>query len=409
MKNKTKTNNHQSLIVIALIILLLVITFGIIIYFKNKKGNNYNIYFLSSTLTSLYGSFDMAQNDDYSFIYFARANTFDTNKLGSESRFKLSAYNGDNTQDEKVFMEIKDEVSKIIKKDKNAHFRLFLDDTRYYVEFQTLASLGLKDNQYDIIYASEGTLSYTFRYSYQSADNFNNYQTNVDLLNKVLTDYRNNGRTFEEYDKNLIIPSSTRSNVKYYLQYPDYLITESDDLKNVFKTCHFIAKGPKDIYDSLTSDQKEKVLSYLGFDKKTFDQEYFNDNSKPYLIITGAKPIEYSYGIKKFKNMIEQVVTKYGKDYNIVFKPHPAALPDETYTKYFNDLGIKILPGRMPMEVISFTYPNLYYGGFASSLYMSVPENSALFFFAQKSNDLFVPLDTLAGTIFKEASYIQPK
>ena len=145
------------------------------------------------------------------------------------------------------------------------------------------------------------------------------------------------------------------------------------------------------------------------FDKKTFDQEYFNDNSKPYLIITGAKPIEYSYGIKKFKNMIEQVVTKYGKDYNIVFKPHPAALPDETYTKYFNDLGIKILPGRMPMEVISFTYPNLYYGGFASSLYMSVPENSALFFFAQKSNDLFVPLDTLAGTIFKEASYIQPK
>ena len=54
----------------------------------------------------------------------------------------------------------------------------------------------------------------------------------------------------------------------------------------------------------------------IGFDKSEFDKLYFNDNSKPYLIVTGLVPIDGNLGIKTFKNMKEYIVNAFDYEYS---------------------------------------------------------------------------------------------
>ena len=119
-----------------------------------------------------------------------------------------------------------------------------------------------------------------------------------------------------------------------------------------------------------------------------------------YLIITGTVDFYGEYTKEDFERIIKQVVQDYGNEFVLLYKPHPRALPTEEQEKFLNDLGIKVLPGRLPMEAISFIYPTLKLGGFDSSLYMSTDEGKTLFFFAKDKTELWNPLDILCDTLF---------
>lgn len=59
------------------------------------------------------------------------------------------------------------------------------------------------------------------------------------------------------------------------------------------------------------------------------------------------------------------------------------------------------------MEAISFIYPELKLGGYASSLYMSVDKGKTLFFFAKDKNDLVEPLNKLYDSLFSDAEFMK--
>ena len=80
-------------------------------------------------------------------------------------------------------------------------------------------------------------------------------------------------------------------------------------------------------------------------------------------------------------------------------------MPTEEQEKYLNDLGIKVLPGKLPMEAICFIYPSLKLGGFDSSLYLSTDEGKTLFFFAKNQTELWNPLDLLCDTLFANVKF----
>ena len=84
------------------------------------------------------------------------------------------------------------------------------------------------------------------------------------------------------------------------------------------------------------------------------------------------------------------------------------ALPDTNQEKYLNDLNIEVLPGRMPIEAITFMYDNLKLGGFASSLYMNIDKGNTLFFICKSKDILVTPLDILYDDLFADADFIQP-
>ena len=108
---------------------------------------------------------------------------------------------------------------------------------------------------------------------------------------------------------------------------------------------------------------------------------------------------------KDFENLLNKVNNDYKDEYEILYKPHPSALPDEEATEFLESLGIKILPGTIPMEAIMFIYPNIKLGGFASSLYMSAEKGQTEFFFANNSNELVKPLNILYDSLFSNAKF----
>ena len=100
--------------------------------------------------------------------------------------------------------------------------------------------------------------------------------------------------------------------------------------------------NPPKLYDNLSNSQKRKFQKLVDFNKKEFDENYFKESDKEYLIIIGNTPMDYGYGDDVFKNMIKDVVKEYKDKYNILFKPHPRALPDLEYTSFFENLGVGI-------------------------------------------------------------------
>ena len=119
--------------------------------------------------------------------------------------------------------------------------------------------------------------------------------------------------------------------------------------------------------------------------------------------------MDYGYGDDVFKNMIKDVVKEYKDKYNILFKPHPRALPDLEYTSFFENLGVGILPGKMPMEAITFTYKDLKLGGFPSSLFLSIDSKNMEFLFLSDKKDVFEPIQSMLDDKFSNVKIINPK
>ena len=108
---------------------------------------------------------------------------------------------------------------------------------------------------------------------------------------------------------------------------------------------------------------------------------------------------------ENFERLIKQVYEIYNEDYIILYKPHPSALPDESQEQFLNGLEIKVLPGTIPMEAISFIYPNLKLGGFDSSLYMSADAGKTEFFFVPNKEELVPPLNQLYDDLFSDSEF----
>lgn len=94
------------------------------------------------------------------------------------------------------------------------------------------------------------------------------------------------------------------------------------------------------MYNSLTEEQQEDFRTVLFLDKEVYDSTYFTaTDDRPYLIITGTNPLVGSYTNDEYENMIDQIIAKYGIEYNFSFKPHPSALlsSNETIEEYFDE------------------------------------------------------------------------
>lgn len=378
---------------------------------SKNEGKTYDIIATYVTLPILYSGLHLAGSENETYVWFGRDNTLSEDVLRSNTKVTLSEYFGD---PDKMFVEVSEEIKEycynVMKKDSNAKFRLYIDDLLHFIEITSLAEMGLQDDRYEVYYCSDGTLSYVKEYSYKngSISDFNKVEESREAMmekvrsnyyvNDVKNDYfYSNMNKYEDY----IIVGAHRDNIYYWAQYPEYFTAKDSQVQEIFYES-IDKKLPELMYNSLTETQKKYFLSLINFDKEAFDAEYFNaDNEKPYLIVTGTNP--YSDETYRY---IEIVSQKYGAEYNIVFKPHPVAIPQGDDLAKLDALNIKVLPGRLPMESLLWVYPEYKVGGYNSSLYMSAPKGNTLFFFTEGKDDLISPLKELYDALFSNAEFI---
>ena len=374
-----------------------------------ERNNEYDIYLTLATLPSLYGALSFANSTNESFIWFGTSDTFDEDYLSSLDYVTLSNNNGNKDSIyNSLPKEIKNYIIGVLDKDDDAYFNLYLDEQISYLEYNVLSELGIDDNRYHVNYLTDGTMSYEIEYPYDKENSYKFYMEVSDSYYDILHKIRSNLISRNVVDEAYFIPSLARDNVTYYLQFPSFFTSKDKKMKSIYESVNYNSVSPQERYEKLNDKEKSIFRNVIGFDKSEFDKLYFNDNSKPYLIVTGLVPIDGNLGIKTFKNMIEYVVDEYGKKYNILYKPHPRALPDEDLISYFLSLNIGILPGKMPMEAITFVYTDLKLGGFTSSLYMSMEPDNVLFFFVENKKDIFEPIKSMLDSTYKNTELIKP-
>lgn len=393
---------------------------------SNKKYNEYNIYAVNGTLPTLIVGLDLVENNETpGFLWYAREGTFDKNVITKYMpNLVLSKNIGSYSSLHTILSaEMKEYVENILKEDPNAHFNLIVDEYRNWLEFPVLLELGLKDDQYSVRYYSDGTLSYVTEYDLLKENSYNlfekekeNYYSIIQatregknkcdpkcmyLINEELDTPK--GLMDYSYDANYVLLATLRDNVEYYLQYPNLLEFKDDKIKDKMKNSNIKKLVVKEKFDNLSDEKKNMFFEIVSLDKKTFDANYFNSEGNKYLVITGANPFYGNIIPSKYYGIIDEIVSKYGNEYKILYKPHPSAIPEGDIRSILNSKGIDILPGKMPMEAITFVYDDLKLGGFPSSLYMNVEAENTLFFFSDSKETLVSPLNKLYDKLFINA------
>lgn len=410
---------------VVVLIILLVLLFGVKLKSNDMISANheYNIYAVNGTLPTLMIGMDLVDNCDVpSFVFYAREGTLNDVVLSKiNPQIVFSEYIGSYSSIKSDLpKEMAEYVKSILKVDPKAHFNLIVDEYRGWLEFPAFVELGLSYDDYSVKYYSDGTLSYVTQYDILDDDSYDLFLDEQDLYNEIIKTIRNDKKQYEdfdylindkvgvtdgildyEYDANFILLATLRENTEYFLQYPDLITFKDERVRDVMKNANLKKINVNDAFNELSDSEKNNFFKLINFDKKSFDKKYFNSKNNKYLIITGTNPFYGNYNDSKFYAMINKIVGDYGNEYKIMYKPHPSALPNDSQTKFFKDLDIDVLPGKMPMEAITFVYNDLKLGGFPSSLYMSADSSATLFFFADGKDKLVSPLNELYDELFK--------
>lgn len=392
-----------------------------------KPENEYNIYVITETLQTLFASLEMAENKDQNgFFWTQRTSTIDTENI--KNNFKnitISQHMGElDSDDFKTILipEIEEYIKEVLKKNPNAYFHLYTEEDNFYLELELFGKIGLNDNRYQVTLYTTGTLSYVKEYEITKKNKYDRFIEEKQKYEEIVFNIKSNLGNYSDYPGSYLVDEDSqvfnssinydymfislfRNNIEYLIQYPELITFEDDNIKNEMKNANIKKIVAQDNYEKLQDDEKEVFFSNISLNKKDLDDNYFNDTNKDYLIITGTVPFDGPYEKDEYKEIIKKVYNDYKDKYNILYKPHPRAIPNDEEKSFLESLGIKILPGEIPMEAIMFIYPNLKIGGFGSSLYMSVDEGKTEFFFADNYEDLVEPLNKLYNKLFSNAKF----
>lgn len=374
---------------------------------KVEVRNIYNVYCSNATLPILYFGLDIVTNDYKSMLVFSRSGTIDVDALDKD-RFIYVASEGVGTQDE--LLEMQALVTKIAYEDEYSYFRMFSNDIMSHMDLFTFAANGISSERYEVKYLSDGTSTYgRANFPYRDAETyatFANYKAiyngvyDLAIKGEITHDIEKSGTTYKDaiiYNGTVVVNNlysdaalsrqalmaAQRPNVELWCKYPENVTSADEKVQAEINKSNVVKKAPDEMFNALTDEQRAEFLRVMNFNEQEMRTEYFDKEGK-YLIVTGTNPIPGGLGTDaKFIAVMDKILADY-PDYNILFKPHPSAIPAESSTvgKYFAEHEIKVMPGKLPMEIISWVFKDAKIGGFDSSLYMCVPQGNLSFFIA---------------------------
>jgi len=375
---------------------------------KENTSNNstksipivYDIYATLGTLPTLYAGLNTYSSNNESYMWFLRKGTLNTTYL--PSHVNLIAPNKE--YDAELMNEIIDKVKELYTLNSDAKFNFYIDDLRVQFILQSFVANQIPESNYKVFLLSDGTGTYTiFKNMFNDigtyptwikyADDFINRKTRIAAGEKDVININDSMKMHPS-----MYYASQFDNVEYWMQFPELLVSNDDNVKTEISKMNTIKTTPNDIYNDLSDEKKAAFVKAAGVDKQKFDG-IFDASSKPNLIISGTSLPGEQYG---FEEVVKNIVRDYGKQYDLFFKPHPAWDPNSVQQlidlkrkEFLNGLGITILPAQLPMEALLWAYPDLKIGGYSSTLYMSTAKEQTLFFIADSKDKLVSPLPEL--------------
>ena len=427
------------------IILSFVFMISIFIYScDNKKEKTYNIIMTNATIPPLMATLDAIDNGNETYMWYGRPFTFasidNLEKIVNIVKKEDVNQKGINA-DAITVMQRK--VNQLYQKNKKANFRFYVTDYGVEVALRVMTMNKIPEDQYKVILLEDGNGSYTnFKDNYYNVNSIEELNNNISIVNETFEKAKNQklGSIVEAFEGNihnwaLAVAYATRDNVEYWLQFPDMIESKDQEIKKMLddKEIHFIKKNLTSMYSNINEDKKSTFKNII-IDDNIKNIMTFN-NDKPILMITGTSYTGEQLGTSEneeinqlletnnyndfFEATFDYITEKYSNKYNFVLKPHPSWTPslDEKYkgaswkneedlenrVDFLEEKNIKVLPGQTPAEAIMWAYPNVFLGGYNSSLYMNEQNGKTLFFIGlENASGLSSPVNELVenGTVF---------
>lgn len=393
---------------------------------EKKNENEYNIYIIPETLQVLLMNLDISKDKEQKgYFWTARTSSIDMQYMQENFKnIKFSEYNGKEYAaqiKEVVLPEIQRYIKEVLQKNPKAYFKLHISEDEFYLDLELFGKIGLDDSRYEVDMYTNGTLGYVTIYEMTQKDKYDRFieekQKYMEIVEKIKNDtlnynnypgsYLTDSKSevfYKRYNLDYMLISTLRDNIKFLTQYPEIIKFEDEKIAEEMKNANIKKIKAQEEYAKLDEEQKATFLQSIKLNKEELDKNYFTNSEEKYLVITGTRPFYGKMQKEEFETIIRKVCKDY-EDYKILYKPHPTELPDKENTKFLNSLGIKILPGAIPMEAILFIYPNLKIGGFGSSLYLSADAEKTMFFFTKDKTELVNPLNELCDTIFENVKF----
>lgn len=427
------------------ITLLILTMFPLLFLVSCKKNNNYedetyNIVVANATIPPMMSVLDAIDNGNKTIMWYGRPNTFYsteglkdqfsfTNKVDQE---EISGIPGD------VISEIKNKVLDIYYQSKEkAKFNLYVVDYGIKVPLQIFVENNIKEENYKVFLLEDGTGSYEQFINvdkFAQEDGKKRFDEALNKLDTLIEDVKKGNYKWEnlgnERNWEYSYAYATKSNVEYWLQYPEALTSKDEEMQKLLdnKTINFKKQKLTSMFDKLSKENKEKFKNVI-LDIDKFDSMINLNNGKDVLIVTGTSYdgeeigfVDGKKGDLELEFVMDKIIEQYGETHNILFKPHPAWMPslgddmgvrwetvlgkdrpDEWHkilksrVEYFENNNITVLPGQTPIEAILWAYPNVKIGGYNSSLYMNASETQVQFFILAENdyNKLSNPLSVI--------------
>lgn len=351
------------------------------------------------------------------YVYQDRSNTINIQNLGSFATLVEFIDGGinQNNYPENVCLQI-------YRTNPNTHVHLYIDDLRWHNDFVLLRNKGIPFENYHVTVSSDGTHTYL-----DIPRDFDSMPDPISEWNKQKAEYirlKNlaskgkflDGITISLYNEIKTAPAipyiklkffiSTEINHEFHLVHKNALKSSVAQIQNEIDLINFANLNP---YNQIMTLKEESNPMYLNFlkslncDPDEIVATYFpSSNEKPFFIYIGTNPVYNTFGtVERFRFSIDEMIRWIGNSYTIVYKGHPS--DDGSITRpIMESRKIKMMPPRIPIEVVLWSLPNIKIGGSESSVFMSSLPSQTLFIYGSSPSALVEPLKTLhlEGSLF---------
>lgn len=368
-----------------------------------RIDNTVFVYFTFGTLPTLYASLHFLSHSNPSYVFFTRNDTFDVAQMPNHvTQIRDVTYG---TLPSSEIAEIaRETIAELEEAYHSPNFHFFVDDLRVLLPYYALLRNEIPESRFRITLLSDGVGTYGGMFTGNGVDNrfvgangFNNWRDRRTDLNAFWLPLisSENQLTAANYEAillnfDLAYVASQRTNVEYWMQFPEFGLLRDDVMPEVraeLLRTNLVKVMPFNMLDQLSQTRRDIFFdATLGNPSFAVDEEVslrtmldgLFDSEKPVMIISGTHSGGVSgggYGVPSFLTALENIVATFGDDYVLMYKPHPSwnssLSGNQPVIDFMAENDIFILPPRLPMEVLMWAYPNVFIGGYSSSLYMS--------------------------------------
>lgn len=381
-----------------------------------KYSENYHFYLNWGSLPTLFTAAHFMSHEYPTWVYSERINSYDLSNLPQH----VNLLTGNTTQANAnvVFDTLSAKINELENKSKNAFFNFFIDDYRLMHAFAAAHLNGIPQERYHVTLLSDGTATYSGLFiPIDTVAKWNITRASFETELAKFDNKEENAMTGSEmYNASASSAwahvASQRSNVAYWMQFPEYFFINSnvpENLKAEFMKCKHVKMQPFDLVNKLNVEQRDYLfdnwfcnpanqIDGKSVSKADLDAMLIRTpESKPALIYVGNRLDTVANTALEIARL-NKIVDDFGTEYDIFYKGHPGHSETnataEGFVEFCAENRVTILPRTISFEIYMWVYPEILYGGGGgTSTWMGVPDGGKVLF-------LFGNMTSIQGVLY---------